>query len=324
MNPLIRLFIILAAVLFGLATLGATGVDETAAADAPADSGYPITVTDDTGADITLEAKPSRIVSLTVFTDDILLDMVDIERIVAVTSFAEDESISNVAGRVGAIEHKIALNVEIVLSLRPDIVFVANWSEADKVQQLRDAGINVFLLESGLTVERIQEQITTVASVLGEEESGKKLVDEMDARLAAIHDKVAGIADDARVTVLDYAIWGTAPGEGTSWAEILELAGVKNAVEGLAVNEWGQVPVSREKLLELDPDILILPGWVYGDPNGAKNNFKQTSEDPALRDMKAVKTGRVYMMPESVKTSTSQYIVGAVEWLAKTAYPGLF
>ncbi len=86
----------------------------------------------------------------------------------------------------------------------------------------------------------------------------------------------------------------------------------------------GQVPVSRETLLELDPDILILPGWVYGDPNGAASNYKQTTGDPALREMKAVRNNRVYMMPEQIKASTSHYLVDAVEWLAATAYPELF
>ena len=307
------------------AAIGASGVqDGSATTESSVDPGYPMTVLDDTGAELIIDAKPQRIVSVTTFTDDILLDLVEVERIVAVTTFAEDESISNVADRVAAVPNKITLNVEVILSLQPDIVFVANWSEADKVQQLRNAGVKVFLLESGLTVERIQEQIATVAEIVGEEGNGAALIEGMNARLLAVEEKVASILEAERLAVLDYAIWGTAPGEGTSWAEILEFAGVKNSVEGFAVNEWGQVPVSREILLELDPDILILPGWVYGDPEGAANNFKITTEDPALKSMKAVKENRVYMMPEQIKASTSQYLVDAVEWLAAVAYPELF
>ena len=30
------------------------------------------------------------------------------------------------------------------------------------------------------------------------------------------------------------------------------------------------------------------------------------------------------MMPEQLKSTTSQYFAAAVEWLAKTAYPDLF
>ena len=68
----------------------------------------------------------------------------------------------------------------------------------------------------------------------------------------------------------------------------------------------------------------MLPGWVYGNPRGADAFFAQVTGDPALRKLRAVRTGRVYQMPERLKSSTSQYIVDAVEWLARTAYPDLF
>jgi ABC-type Fe3+-hydroxamate transport system substrate-binding protein len=47
-------------------------------------------------------------------------------------------------------------------------------------------------------------------------------------------------------------------------------------------------------------------------------------EDPALRGLRAVREGRVYQMPEGLKAATSQYIVDAVEHLARLAYPELF
>ena len=37
--------------------------------------------------------------------------------------------------------------------------------------------------------------------------------------------------------------------------------------------------------------------------------------------MKAVINEQAYMMPERLKSTTSQYIIDAIEFLAKTAYP---
>ena len=85
--------------------------------------------------------------------------------------------------------------------------------------------------------------------------------------------------------------------------------GSSTASAGLAADEWGQVPLSREKLLQLDPDILVLPGWVYGNPQGASAFFSQVTGDPSLKGLRAVKAGRVYQMPERLKSTTSQYIV---------------
>jgi iron complex transport system substrate-binding protein len=123
---------------------------------------------------------------------------------------------------------------------------------------------------------------------------------------------------------MDYGIAGSAQGTGTSWDETVRLAGLIDAVADIAPDRWGQVPLSREMILQIDPDILILPGWVYGDPRGAAAFSARITTDPAFRALTAVRTKRVYMMPENLKGTTSQYIVSAVEWLARTAYPALF
>ncbi len=82
--------------------------------------------------------------------------------------------------------------------------------------------------------------------------------------------------------------------------------------------------MSREKLLVLDPDILSLPGPITTNPSGAPAFFRQVTGDPALAGMRAIRSGRVYQMPERLKAATSQYFVDAVEWLARTAYPERF
>ena len=81
---------------------------------------------------------------------------------------------------------------------------------------------------------------------------------------------------------------------------------------------------AADQLLTLDPDLLMLPSWVYGDPKGSDTFYSGILADPALKGLRAVKQGRVHRMPENMKTSTSQYIVFAVEDLARYAYPELF
>jgi iron complex transport system substrate-binding protein len=97
-----------------------------------------------------------------------------------------------------------------------------------------------------------------------------------------------------------------------------------NAVGGRAADAWGQIPLSKEKLLEIDPDVLFLPSWVYGEPGGAESFRRQTLADPALRGLKAIKSGKVYPIPGRLTQTTSQYVAQAIEFLARTAYPELF
>ena len=285
---------------------------------------YPLSVVDDQGNTVVLPALPRRIISLTLPTDEMLLSLVDKSRLLGVTTFAADPAVSNVADRVTDIPNKLTLNPETIISLAPDLVFAANWNDAGAVKLLRDAGIPLYLMANGLTVSAIEKKIETIALIVGSPGKGRELIATMEARLAAVAEKTSRIPPEKRARVIDYATWGSAQGPGSSWDEIIRRAGLVDAVAGFTPDEWGQVPLSKEKILQLDPDILILPGWQYGNPRGAAAFFSQVTSDPALRGLTAIRSGKVSMMPERLKSTTSQYFADAVEWLAKTAYPGLF
>ena len=152
----------------------------------------------------------------------------------------------------------------------------------------------------------------------------REMIAAMQTRLSAVDRRVSALPAEKRMRVIDYATWGSAQGRGSSWDEMLRRAGLVDGVGELGSDEWGQVPLSREKLLQLDPDILVLPGWVYANPGGASAFFTQITHDPSLKGLRSVRTGRVYQMPERLKSTTSQYFAEAVEWLARTAYPEIF
>ncbi len=295
------------------------------ALSAQAAGAWPRAVRDDRGMALAIAKKPERIVSVTLPTDEILLALVEKRRLAAVTGFSQDGAVSNIAAQVSDVPVKLSqLNVEVIVSLKPDIVFVADWSDASSVRQLRDAGLAVYQFKSPRTVKEIQASIARIAAAVGEEGKGKALVQWMDGRLAEVASRLAGLSPGKRLSVMDYTTWSSSMGKGSSWDEIVRLAGLENAVAGLSADQYGSVPISKEMLLELDPDILILPGWVYGDTAGADSFYSLIVNDPALRRMKAVREARAHRIAERTKSSTSQYIVLAVEDLAQYAYPDLF
>ena len=285
---------------------------------------YPLTLVDDAGDPVALAAAPVRIVSQTLASDEILLSLVDVSRMAAVTTFAVDDQISNVADLAAAVPRKLTQNVEAIISLRPDLVIAANWSDPGLVKQMKDAGLAVYLMASGVSVSSIEEKIQKLAMMTDEQDKGQQIIAGMEKRLGVVSERVSRISPDKRARVMDYATWGSAQGKGSSWDEIVRRAGLVNAVAGLSPDEWGQVPLSKEKVLQIDPDLLVLPGWVYGDPGGASAFLSRFTRDPAFRGLAAVKNNNVLMMPEKLKSTTSQYIASAVEWLAQKAYPALF
>ena len=319
------LWLVAALVLVGPVTFGSPSREAPAPPGARTpEAGFPLAVTDDGGSSFTIPDKPVRIASLTLFTDEVLLDLVGPGRLAAVSIFGPDPDISNVAAEAVKVPASLRLAVEPILGLHPDLVLVADWSDAATVKQLRDAGLPVYVCATAHTVPEIRQTILSLAQIVGERDKGQAMVDAMDARLAEVSRRVSAVPQAQRPRVVDYATWGAAMGKGSSWDEIVRAAGLRNAVGDLEADTYGQVPLSKEKLVELDPDLLILPGWVYGDPKGAETFAAQVRQDPALAGLKALRTGRTYQMPERLKAAVSQYVADAVEYLAKAAYPELF
>ncbi len=275
---------------------------------------YPLTVIDGMGNTVVLAKKPMSVSSLSLFTDEVFLDLLDPSRIASMTFLASDVHYSNIADRLPKDMELLDFNVEALIGLYPDIVFAANWSEAGKVAQLKDAGIAVYLVDTALTIAAVQAEILKLATVLDAQAEGEAIVAEMNGTLAALAPQIAAI-QSRQLTAIDYNTWGSASGVGTTWNEVLTRSGLINAAASLEVGDYGQVSLSKETIVSVDPDLLFLPGWVYGDPEGAANFKKAVMTDPALTDVKAIRSGSIYQVPEKLAGSYSQYIVDAVAYI---------
>ena len=106
------------------------------------------------------------------------------------------------------------MNVETILSLAPDLVLVANWSDAGPVQQLREAGVPVYLMASGLDVSSIEEKITRLALLTGEPGRGRQMIGAMEARLAAVAQRVSTAAAGEAASGHRLRHLGLRPGTG--------------------------------------------------------------------------------------------------------------
>ena len=69
--------------------------------------GFPRTITDGLGNEVTIPQQPQRIVSLTLATDEILLSLVDTARVRGVTYLAGDSMWTNVSEIARQVEHTV-------------------------------------------------------------------------------------------------------------------------------------------------------------------------------------------------------------------------
>lgn len=307
----------------------ATQPEQTPTEDTKAASAFPLTVKDAGGTEVTIAKEPSKIVSLTLGTDEMLLGdaslpgLTDAGRIASVTTFAVDPGVSNVADAAKKIPNTfLSKDAEKIIALQPDLIFVDTWADANFIKQLRDAGLTVYTFKTPSNIEEQKGVILEIAHVVGADEKGKAIVDWMDGRLKEVGDRLAALKPEEKLTLLDYSEMGSTSGKGTNTDDILTRAGVVNVAAKAGLEGWPQI--NKENIVEWNPDVILLPSWYYDQKNSLDGMKASLKGDKSLAGVKAIAGDRLITVSYPHMSAISQYVVLAVEDMAKAVYPDLF
>lgn len=240
---------------------------------------------------------PERIVSLSLSSDEILHSLVARKRILALTYLAADSGISNIADSLAGINNFIKVDPEIILDLKPDLVITSSFVNPEAVAVLRKFGIPVAVYDQSDKLSKIYQNIRFVAKAVGEEARGEAMIKAMQNEIKQQPEK--------ELTCLYYSLDGVVSGRGTQFDELLHLAGFTNAASGIS----GRKSIDREKLIELNPDIIFVPVWyVNKDAREGEGLVSSLLHDPALARVGAIKNKRVYPLTDKHIICSSQYI----------------
>lgn len=89
------------------------------------------TVHDIRGKKITFAKKPERIASSFVYADEILLDLVDHQKIVGLSKWVHDPGLSMGYKQAEDVPGIVENNLESVIALKPDLLFVADTAKKE-------------------------------------------------------------------------------------------------------------------------------------------------------------------------------------------------
>lgn len=222
--------------------------------------------------------KPSRIVSMNLCTDELLVRLAEPERIAAITYFSADTGVSNISAEASRF-HLIRSQAEEVMSLNPDLVFAGQFTERSTVALLRQLGYPVYLLELPRDFEGIRKNIRELARLVGEEARGRQLIQAMDAALAGLPPAPEGTA-----RAIFYQRGGYTPGAETFEDAILRAAGAENISATNGIRHYGIL--SLEKLIAESPDLIVFSEF---DKN-RRSVGGGVLEHPALRRSPKIRT----------------------------------
>ncbi len=279
--------------------------------------GFPRTLTDGAGNHVTISAKPQHIVSATLGTDEILMALVDQSRLIAVTANALDLEESNIVSQAHAIPHQIAeVDPEAIIAMQPDIVFVASYTDAGAVKQLRDAKLTVFLLGNFSSIQDIESNITLLGQVVGEEDRAAQVVAEMELKMQTVARAVKNVKP---LTVMYYGPDGYTVGKGSTIDDVITHAGGINAVTAGGIKD-SYPQVSDEFVVKQDPDVILLAGF----NNYAPGFVDKFNKNPNFQTLRAVKNKRVVVANDAHLAAVSQYIADGVSDVAALLYPDAY
>lgn len=248
-------------------------------------------------------AKPARIVSINMCSDELLVCLADPGAIAGITEFAlraPDSAIAKEAANFRTLRG----NAEEVLALKPDLVFASSFNRRETVGVLRHFGVPVVMLPIPKNFDEIRAVVREVAGAIGEPERGEAVIRDMDARLARVSPGGGG-----RPTALFYRNRGFTAGRGTFEDAVIEAAGAINLAAALGISGHGRIPM--EKLIAAKPDFLIFASA----PRHTFSLGRDLLNHPAVR--KGLSRTRVVTLPANLLNCGSPRLAEAVEILAR-------
>jgi iron complex transport system substrate-binding protein len=251
---------------------------------------------------------PLRVASLNLTADELLVEMLPPDRLVAVTRWADDASMSNVAGRVPATAVRLPrADLERIVALRPDLVVVSEYTDADFLRLVGKSGLRHHRMSGLDTLPGIRSAILDLGRAVGAPEAAARLAARFDAVLAELARRVEG---DPRPRVLYWGDPHTA-GAGTAIGSLVEAAGATNVGRELGLR--GIVPIAGERAYAAGPDAFLVT-----EGAGASVALRR---HPLLSRTRAVREGRVIEMPNRLLVALSDRAADAAWWLASRLHP---
>ncbi|MFI5302345.1 MAG: ABC transporter substrate-binding protein [Polyangiales bacterium] len=269
---------------------------------------FPKRLIDPLGGESTLRAPPRRIVSVSLTSDELLADLVGVDRLAGVTYLVDDAATTELAGRIPRSVPRTSEEPEALLALEPDLLVVAGYTRPETVRQLESAGVPVVRIGRHDSFDDVIDALTLLGRGVGEEARAGEIIGAMRARMHKVETAQIG-RKSPRILIWEM---GYSYGRGTLQDDLLRRAGARNvaAEAGLV----GPVSLTEEALLSLGPDVIVT------SIEGAEVRLRMPAllgDDPIVKIVPAVVAGRVYGVPRRWLGSVSQHAVRGLEALAE-------
>ncbi|MEX0326102.1 MAG: ABC transporter substrate-binding protein [Puniceicoccaceae bacterium] len=263
---------------------------------------YPISLQDDLGRTVQLERQPRHFISLAPSITEILFAMEMGDHLMAVTQWCdypeEARALRDAGAQIGSMDQP---NRELIATYRPDLILGTDLTPPEIYAAIENPPNTVAVALAHDSMQDVLDDVRLVGRLTGVPGKALRLVDKLQAEQAAVRSALEPFAMEAPKRVLfllsieESMQPGWAPGENTWVHNLIEESRATNLAAELG-KSWGQV--SLEGLLSMNPEILLIrDGESPQAQEALRGRIARLEEHPVWRQVEAVKTDRVHILP---------------------------
>lgn len=211
------------------------------------------------GAATTGLADPARrIASLNLCADQLLLSIVERERIVGLSPFSHRPSMAFLAETAAGLP-ALRGTAEEVIALKADVVIVGPFGVAAARDMLKARGIRVIEMPIATSITEMRRTIADIGAALGAETRAAALIARIDAALGEPPPQPG-------LEILPLERRGWIEGEQTIYAALLAAGGFVNAGARLTRTPWGGI-VPLEQIVKARVPFAMMSGATLSEVN---------------------------------------------------------
>lgn len=275
---------------------------------------YPITVTDDLGREVIIEALPERIISLAPSNTETLFELGLGDRVVGVTDFCDYPPEALAKEKVGG---PWTPDAEKIVALQPDLVLAADINPIDVINSLEGLGLTVFGIEA-TDLDDLLNDIRIVGQITDKEAEANELTAQMTSKIRAVTGKTTWLLPSEKPSTFHICwhgpIWTA--GRNTYIDDIIEEAGGVNIFGDLE----GYKSVDIEAVITGDPEVIIVTAM----GGMTSTTWDWVNTEARLKDVSARKNGRIYYIESNWLERPGPRMVLGLEAVAKCLHPEIF
>ena len=226
------------------------------------------------------ESYPQRIISLgPALTEELYLLGAE-DKIVGVTTYCPHPPDTENKEKVGTV---VKVNLEKIVSLKPDLVLATSLTDLKAVKKLNDLGIKVVSFSPAKSFFQICEQFLRLGRIVGREKEAAEIVRQVKMEVGLIKKRIKGLPEQKVFFQIGARPLYTAT-KDSFINDFIEFAGGRNIAGGSKSGFY-----SREKVLKDNPDVIIIAtmGIAGKEEMGVWQKFKA---------LKAAKNNRIYIV----------------------------